>query len=531
MNRQSGSAKNTPVLRPLSIRRAANGETFDIASDSWPLTTTGKNARFDFSWCNDALTPNMKAYLKEAVALRLQRCSVGTETGNLSAIRRLLEWISAKHRRPINMVMQADVSQYRLSFPCSTDCNIKYVVEAWQELEQPGFELGAQFVLEEIPQVKADQLHILTLDPNKGPHLEDELAMVDLVLQAEYDKKDEGISAAQYVLVQIFRLYGQRPSMVSNLKLGDVRTPRHHNEDTSIRFPLLKQPKGEALRYGPRRPAPMLFTHALEEYLDELNMGASATEWDLDSPLFPAKTDSFSISKKKGDRVKALNSEGQRADGFHGHATRNTLSDRYKAILTSLKIVSPRTGKPMVFNPARDRHTIATIMAMRGCSAEEIAAWLHHSDVHSCQAYIELAWQHHQLMSSFLDGKFVHEAGLFLGDVIEGDPESYPSHAVISASEIDTAPNIGACADGGCEALEVLAAPYACFLCRNFHLSINADLGPLVSLLVERKKEANRWGDDEYGRTLNRHIAAVLAAERRQREWESARKTPRETSL
>ena len=523
MNKHKPCSHGIPALRPTNIRRAANGETFDITSDFWEISATGSIAKFNFAWCTEVLSPLMKNALKEVVAYRLESNLASTISGELTAFKRPCLWIQVQANSPVANISLEDVLAYRLDVGTKNDYSMRNLVATWLELGFTGIKKEAADFINKIPPQSNEKTHILTLDPVSGPYLDGEIAIVDRELQVAYETGE--INNAQYVLVQMFRLYGQRSSMVANLKLRDVKTPKHHGEETSVRFEILKQKGSQAQRFGPKRPAPMLFTHALEAYLDELTGETAASEWDEDQPLFRAKTDVFLTRRHANDIRRSTKVKGQIAVGYKAHMTAERARARYQTILASLRIISPRTGEPMVFNQLRERHTIATIMAMRGCTAEEIAAWLHHTSPGSCEAYIELASRHHQLMSSLLDGKMVHVAGRFLGQVIEDNPDDFEVGSVITATEADGAPDLGTCASGGCSALDSLAAPFACFLCRHFNLSIDSELDPLLRLLAGRKAEAKMHGDDEYSRELNRHIAAIFAAKKSQHQARKERES------
>lgn len=251
----------------------------------------------------------------------------------------------------------------------------------------------------------------------------------------------------------------------------------------------------------------MLFTRVIEDYLDALK-GNQASDELADLPLFPARSSAWrGGSERQAGRTKGI---------YTSHCTANSMSGRYRTVMDNLGVISPRTGKPMTFNPMRERHTIGTLLAMKGCSAAEIAAWLHHDDMGSCEAYVELGTRHHQLMHSLLDGRFTHLAGRFLGEVIpESDLGAIADHALIGDAEGGGIDPLGGCATGGCKALDELAAPFACLDgCPNLRLSLHADLRPLLEHLAAKKVNAKAQGDSEYHEALNRHIAQVVAAER-----------------
>ncbi|MEP4309703.1 MAG: hypothetical protein ABJ364_08145 [Lentilitoribacter sp.] len=500
--------------RSTNMRRASTGEFFDVTADYWEISATGRIQTFNFEWCDNIVSTRFKHALKEAVAALLKNGNAGSVFSMMSSIKKLCLWIETNNASPVHTITRKDVAAYLLTNEGAVDYKMKNLVGIWMDLGLSGISRDALNLIKSLRSNIGSKAHILSLDPTSGPYLDCEIEATDRELHLAY--QNGRINDAQYVLVQTFRLYGQRSSMVANLKVRDVRTPKHHQEPASIRFEILKQHGTTPKTYGPKRPAPMLFTHALEAHLDNISVGFSPIDWNENAPLFATDTDAFSSDSRHSNRKKATKSRGQIMEGYEVHMTASLVRTRYQSVLKKLNIISPRTGKPMIFNQLRERHTIGTLMAMRGCTVEEIGAWLHHSKPESCEAYIELASRHHQLMSSLLDGKFNHVAGRFLGEVIEYETDAFPTASLVTAPEVENAPDLGACETGGCSALNSLAAPYACFICQSFRLSVNADLDPLITLLSARKSEARIHGDDQYARDLNRHISAVFAAKEAQ---------------
>lgn len=500
---------NVPALRTGTVRTALNGEPFDVTKDTWSLSIKGGVRYFKFDWCDKYLSPELKDAAKEVFAIRLETKSASTEYSRYSAFKRLCKKGYKFSEGPLSEINGDLLEMYFLKDSNSGSCYLKGLFQTWLSRQFPGVtDCVWNAVKDRILGSTRDTSNITTLCPKTGPYLDSEIDAVDRELNLRYEENT--LTDAQFILAMIIRLYGQRPSMVADMKCFDVRTPKHNNVPrASLRFPLVKKRNPEQYS-GPARPLPMFFLAVLDRWLDKLYAGVPEKDRD-DLPLFPAN--SLEYARSYGY---AGLGRGQTAKGYEGHCTAGTITSRYKSIMKSLEVISPRTNELMHYSPTRERHTIGTLLATRGLAAPAIAAWMHHNSLQSCEAYIEVASRHHQLMHSMLDGKFAHLAGCFMGEVIEDeDLDDMEDAALLQNFYEEDAPIIGGCGSGGCLALNDLSAPFACFLCTtSFRLSEHADLRPLMVELVARKKKAKAEGDSELSMELNKYLSAIAAAQR-----------------
>ena len=496
------------AIRKGHIRYTSDDETFDIRDDRWAFELDGNVRHIKWGDVRLAFSPELVDTAKEVAAELLLINKSGTVTIYIGALRRLALFLKDKNA-PHNRITANEIETFFADQGSRKDSALRPFFLQWRLQGHPGLDEEAWVSIKNRAFKTPDRSHITTLHPETGPYLDSELIATDLALRDAFEKGD--VDDERYLLAMTFRLYGQRPIMVANLKCGDVRTPQHDDvKQAEIRFPLAKK-RNSSLSHGPGRPAPMLFTHVLERYLTKRYAGLDPDDRER-IPLFPARTESWAGRWGASE----LQKNGRTKGFFAGHCTAKNISSRFQTVMDGLDITSPRTQKPMVFNPMRERHTVGTLMAMKGCSAEEIAAWLHHDDLGSCEAYVELGTRHHQLMHSMLDGKFTHLAGRFLGELIpDRQLDNIASTALISDTENPAAPPIGGCATGGCKALDELAAPYACLDgCPNLQLSIHADLRPLIEAVASKKSAAKAQGNNEYHEALNRSLAQIVAAEK-----------------
>jgi hypothetical protein len=487
-------------------RHTPDGQVYSLADDLWVLHD---NLAVRIRWDGPLalLPPDLLMAAKEVASLQLLAFKPGTVCHQVDALRRLCAFL--QERTPV--VGRFDSEQVASFFdhaPKRQNGPLKTFFAKWHAQNLPGIDKTLVDAIKGRRFKSPTQGHITALDPETGPYLDAEMEAADLALRTAFEVGS--LADDQYLIAMVFRLYGQRPVMVANQTLADVRLPSlDGSPQAEIRFPLAKK-RTLHTTHGPWRPAPMLFTKVLERHVAALLSTHPSVARDR-IPLFPIDSPSWSGRWKNMSHQ----GKGQQHPDRLGHCTPYTVSDRYRVVMEGLGVVSPRTGKPMVFSPMRERHTIGTLLALKGCSAAEIAAWLHHDDLGTCEAYIELGTRHHQLMHSLLDGQFLHLSGRFLGEVVApSSVDAIQDSALIPDGTQPGAPVLGGCAAGGCKALDELAAPYACLDgCPNLRLSLHADLRPLIADLVARKTTAKAQRQDEYQASLNRHIAQAVAAQ------------------
>lgn len=350
-------------------------------------------------------------------------------------------------------------------------------------------------------------LDVLTLDPDRGPYIDTENQMIDEALRSAY--RSEKILNSHYCIVMLLRCYGQRSQQVADLKIRDIRLPRFHNVDrAAIEFPFAKQKNG-APPSAPTRPIPKGLDAALEEQMAYAVEGLPSSAWN-EQPLFPSR-------QSEQERTTNGVRQKERSDrGFQGHRSSERISYIYTTNMEALGLRSPRTGQAMKFSPRRERHTVATHLAIRGLTANQIATTMQHTDPKSCEAYVELGVLHHQLMHSKLDGEFTDFAARFFGEVIESEGlDLFTDSALIDFTDEEGVADVGGCASGGCAAMETDSAPFACFTCDRFRLLADAPLDDLFRLVVQRYEAARKDNNTQVMSSVARHIHSIGAAKRR----------------
>lgn len=477
-----------------SIRFSCDGEPFSVEDNTWRFDNQGVRSNFNFDLIKDYISEDILEAFKFVLSDLIATETPGTTKQRFNTFLRAVRFLSEQKGKRLNTITSDAMETYYSHKSTKSDYTLLPLFQRWLDLQLPGIDQTLIPTTESRRISRNDPNNILSLHPTKGPYLDSEIIAADLALKHAFET--DTITQEDFLLAMTFRLYGQRPVQVANLKLSDVQlVGESSNSQTLIRFPLAKK-RTYTTTHGPARPTPMLFSTVLQAYVIE-RRGNLPHAQAQDLPLFVPRDNGHPRTER----------------GFEGHCSADTLSGRYRGLMDRLSIVSPRTGAPLVCNAQRERHTAATLLAMKGCSAEEIAAWLHHDNIKSCEYYVELGVRHHQLMHSILDGRFTHLAGRFFGEVITNVDDFNDSSLITDPDNPLEAP-VGGCAVGGCSALDELAAPYACLNgCPNLRLSLHANLRPLIESVAIKKRQAKNRGDSEYHESLNRHLAQIAAAE------------------
>ncbi len=506
------SALNCELILP-SQQRTASGERFDTADDIWTLSLSGGRRRtFDFSAFRTETSSELIESWKAVTANLAKYASVSVATTSYDAFKGLLLHTISKYGR-IDEIDVIHASSYMEDSERrdALKADLRSFVRKWRNQGLPGISEGAFDCVEDFAtrSEKASFIDILTLDPERGPFIDTENQIIDEALLGAFQSGN--IRNDHFCICMLFRLYGQRPQQIADLKVGDVRTSKHHGmERATVTFPFAKQING-APSLAPLRPTPKSLQFALEVQIDRVVEGLPRSEWNQ-QPLFPTKLHVTQLGKYVSERTDP---------GFEGHYTSGYIGgDVYKKTMNSFGLISPRTGRPMAFTPRRERHTVGTHLAIRGLTASQIASTLQHADPRSCEAYIQLGTQHHQLMHSKLDGEFSYFAAQFFGELVKSEYlNDFPDSAIIDTPEQNSFQEVGACAAGGCSALETDSAPFACFTCDRFKLSVDAPLEDLLQLVLRRYEVARSHNDKEVMSSVARHVQSIAAALRQVREY------------
>ncbi len=184
---------------------------------------------------------------------------------------------------------------------------------------------------------------------------------------------------------------------------------------------------------------------------------------------------------------------------FAYHVTSNQFSELVSGFAQRMRLVSPRTSRPMRIAPRRLRYTFATTMAELGVSRGMLATMLDHSDMQHVHVYYALKGRR---MTRILDRAAALRLGplmdLFRGRIVQSNDhaingERRDKDVVFVGDMTAIAPvDIGACGKSGLCALD---PPFSCYVCPKFQPYAQADhRAVLDALLAGREERAERYG-------------------------------------
>jgi len=182
------------------------------------------------------------------------------------------------------------------------------------------------------------------------------------------------------------------------------------------------------------------------------------------------------------------------------HVAPLIVSQIIRALNEHLTIFSEYTNQPLTINAKRFRHTLATSMALSGCTAEEIAYALDHSSRESAVEYInnlparavKIGAQTEDL--GFLAKKFAGIDAPESGEIINLYTKNGPK-------------NVGRC---GLDAVCNENYPIACYTCELFRPNPFGNHAAVQKYVEQKLHEAKEYGDSRQVENWSATLIAVL---------------------
>lgn len=188
------------------------------------------------------------------------------------------------------------------------------------------------------------------------------------------------------------------------------------------------------------------------------------------------------------------------------HRVTTELSIWLKDIVSSLSIVSERTGEYLKVFPTRLRRTLATRAAREGFGELVIAELLDHTDTQNTRVYTENVPEHVDAINKAVARQLAPLAQAFAGMLVNKESDAVRGNDLASRVRCESG-NVGTCGHYGfCGAL----APIACYTCRNFQPWVD---GPheevLDGLIADRERVLEVTKDKTMAAVNDRTILAV----------------------
>jgi hypothetical protein len=198
------------------------------------------------------------------------------------------------------------------------------------------------------------------------------------------------------------------------------------------------------------------------------------------------------------------------------------LGNKLSNVITSLNVISPRTGEALHITPRRFRYTIGTRAAAEGANEFEIAELLDQDTSATGRLYVKASSQMLERIDRAIAELLAPFAQAFAGVLVDQEVDARrgqdPTSRIIDPSLSDGP--VGTCGTFGfCS----LSAPIACYTCIHFQPWLD---GPheqmLDDLLAKRQGLIDRNGDLRIASINDRTILAVTRVVQLCREKKTA---------
>lgn len=485
---------NTSVLQTAlpPLAHSAYGKEFHPASDSWSVHDFGNGKRLLFGQLNETATPELKNAIKRVFLVLAQTRNADTCRTALNIVRQTAKAWLAYSKQPMS-----EISPKVLVVAIQAGYGLelwRMVLRIWV-LQDPSKTIieamdfaTNSFAAKAGRNSKKTGKAVLVWDEESGAYRPEEDKAIDVALNIAL--AEGTISDTDYTMIRMFRGLGMRPVQLAAMKACDFR---EKNGTFEVQIPLAKQRGiGERTAFMPWKIVMQGLGLRIKLQIEKAVIPQLAEGSKLeDAPLFP---------KRKGKIAGA---------GLDQHIRPDFIHKIYVRTFRRLKVISPVTGKIIQGNPRRDRHTFMTMLAMDGCTIEQIAASAGHSEPRSCEVYIEASTDHFQRMESVVGAAFVPVADRFMGRVVarENDEQARGDQgAVLYDRELNS---VGSCAVGGCNAIEAGVAPIACYTCRKFRAWEDAPHAVLLDALEQEREALITQGHHAVADTKSSTIIAI----------------------
>lgn len=470
---------------------ASDGAPFNPQDDLWSFRTLSASVIFDFERLRNDVSEDLIQSAKRAMRVLVETKNLMSVLAAFKQFRYLCMRAHQRRERIVSVIDAEDVAYWCARGNLAYLAQLRILTEAWRTLKLPGILPETHDFIGQIRvPSKNDKDAVRTWDPDAGAYRPAEDSALKTALDAAFNAGSADLY--NYAVARMFRGLGMRPAQLAAMKVCDIR---RNGDRVELRIPLLKQ-RGipERGAFMPWKPitqglADILFLHVETNVLPRV---AAGYDQDL-AQLFP---------RMRGGEIAS-------SIGVDQHQTQDMITKGFQKLFARLAVVSPITGRIMVVNPQRERHTVLTGLAMNGCNALEIAANAGHSSPESCQAYVDAGIDHFQRMERLVGEAFIPIADRFLGKVVreakdltaKNDPD-----AVLRDKDLI---GVGSCGIGGCQAVEAGVAPIACYTCRKFRAWAEGPHEALLGALLARQSELIAEGHAEMAETSTATIVAI----------------------
>jgi hypothetical protein len=370
-------------------------------------------------------------------------------------------------------------------------------IKRWSDFGYPGIEKDAVQLLEAITiQGNRKGEAVRTMSPIDGPLSDMEYEGVLMGLTHAYANRS--INLGNYLLCWLGLALGTRPGQLAALKVCDFVTNKLADDSRSY---LLRIPR--AKQRGQRARETFQNRSILPEVGELLELHISEIRRQMEK-LIPEATQAPIFLGKR--LVKSW------SPGFEWHCTGKEIGDRLKLLLESLCVNSERTGEVMNLTSTRLRRTVGTRAAMEGHGVLIIADLLDHSDTQSAGIYVEGRPEIVERIDKALAMHLAPLAQAFAGVLVDSDQQNTNRRNPIIDPRFDEGRSpVGMC---GMHGFCGLAAPIACYTCRNFKAWVDGPHEEVLHHLLTERETLMAAGSARIAAVRDRTIFAVAGVVR-----------------
>lgn len=476
-----------PLPRMRSTRRrSAHGIEFDLFDDVWKLRVEGGKVTLNLGALVGFVTEDLGHWFREGFAKVAAVQTAATCEAYMLTFKKFVEYNASVSGVVLCRIDATMLATWIGKAPSSASVSqLKALFRIWRSLRGKGID-DEVFDLAErmsIPDNGQSYVNILTWDEKDGPYRPTEDEAIRLALD---DAFNTGlVTLNNYALFRVFRGTGARPSSIADLMVEDLK---NDGGQWFLRIPMKKQRgvAGWRVLFMPWKPLSQGLAHVLKMHIECNVRPHVSIDSDLRlAPIFPAV------------RAKDLSLAT-------AHQDNDGIERKYRSVMKQLAVVSPVTGRVINGHPSRDRHTYLTMLAMNGCTPEEIAANAGQSSSASCEPYVDATINHFQRMEKLVGAAFIPIADRFLGALTSSVSDIMGDDPILD----ERANGVGSCSVGGCNAIEAGVAPLACYTCRKFRAWSDAPHADLLEFLI---KEVDRLRVDGHATVAETRMPTIIA--------------------
>jgi integrase len=481
---------------PKSVK-PLNGLPFNPSDETWSFNDGVTNYSINIKKISE-LTPTLVENIRLVLIWYVENTSGGQLESHYWQLVKLLTFIRGSHKYPVTSITSADLINYRDSLGLDKEWHLGSLasfLKKWHKFQLPGV---AKDAVRFLNQVKIKGIEkgkaVRTMDPDIGPFSDIEVEAIRAAINDSY--VNGNISKRDFLLTWLFLLLGQRVRQYALLKVKDIyRAQRADGSfDYILNIPRIKQQTQNLRDEFKERMLTPSYGEALFDYARELEKSFEGLIDNAeDAPLFPAR----SIRKNQ-------------PEAFHYHEAPDTLTQRVKAVIGSIRVYSERTGKLLKISSRRFRYTIGTRASKEGHGELIIAELLDHSDTQNVQVYTEFTPEIVERINKAVAIKMAPLAKAFAGEIISEESKAVRRGDITSRildPRIDHQMRpMGNCArTGACGFI----APIACYTCGSFQAWLDGPHEQVLDYLLAERERLLRVADERIASINDRTILAV----------------------